>query len=277
MYMLLIPVVLYMFRAKIAQFLAPYVGQMDPQRFVFRGHLCSLLFGSLYIIPFEFVGLGGLQRVAYLGCLWAQVATSMWTIKANYGAPPTPQITGGFSMAALKETAQTAAQTMAPWFQKAMNTADFQFLFFVLIFLTAYPSVWALAILLRRSLWTVGKYGEKNLTEYRLWKLFSGTWAKLSDKELEAKVLHYSVLGEILLGFWLIVSLALPSRQILVLLLYWNYLKTRYQTPRSHANHEKAWIELNTQVAPLVEKVSILQKPIDMGKGWFQSGPAMQQ
>eukprot|EP00442_Polarella_glacialis_P011489 CAMPEP_0115138644 /NCGR_PEP_ID=MMETSP0227-20121206/57793_1 /TAXON_ID=89957 /ORGANISM="Polarella glacialis, Strain CCMP 1383" /LENGTH=260 /DNA_ID=CAMNT_0002546311 /DNA_START=103 /DNA_END=885 /DNA_ORIENTATION=+ len=256
-----------MFRSTISSRLSPLLESVSPQKAAFYGHLMTLVFATIYIIPFEFLGLGVLKRPAYLASLWTNLLTMLWTIKSNYGAPPMPQISG-YSMTALKQSFQSSAMTLAPWLQKAMNGVDFHFVFFVLIFISAYPSVWALCILGRRSLWSVCSYCSKNTPESRLWKLCAGSWDKL--KAREAEVLHYSVLGEILLGMWLVVSIALPSRQFLTTILYWNFLKTRYQVPRSHELHLKVWQQLGAQVDPVFKKVPILQKPLDLAKGWFQ-------
>jgi hypothetical protein len=267
MYWLLVPVVLYFGISKIAPRLLPFLPSLPPQKIVFYGHFSALAASLIYILPVELFGLGALKRVAYLASLWFNVLTSLWTIKSNYGAPPIPQI-GGLSLTTIKQSATAALQTMAPWLQKAMMGVDFNFLFLALIFLTAYPSVWVLVILGRRSLWSVCKYAESNMQESRLWLLFKTTWDKLKAKE--AEVLHYSTMAEILLGFWLVVNIFLPSRQILTCILYWNFLKTRYQVPRSHPLHAKAWLQIRQQVDPVLKKVPLLERPIDIAKGWFQ-------
>lgn len=81
--------------------------------------------------------------------------------------------------------------------------------------------------------------------------------------------MQYSTLAEVLLGIWLTISLLLPTRQVLACMLYWNFLWTRYQVPRSQPAHAKAWRQLGDMVAPVTNKVPILNKPIDMAKAWF--------
>merc|ERR1719217_183580 len=99
---------------------------------------------------------------------------------------------------------------------------EFHFLFFAMIFLSAPPCVLVLAVLGRRSLWSVCTYAEKNRAENALWKKFAPIWAKLKVQEKE--ILLYSALVEIAQGLWLTVQLFLPTRQVLILILYWNYL-----------------------------------------------------
>jgi len=253
---------LFFFRKQIAQRIAPLLPALPPQKAVFYGHLVTVVAAAAYILPLEFVGLRGVKRLAYLASLWSTILTSIFTIKANYGAPPVPE---GLS---LSNWRQVCATTLQPWLQKAMTGVDFAFLFFALIFVTSNPSVAALLILGRHRLWAVCTYCSKNTPESRLWLAFAPTWAKL--KAQEQQVLAYAATAEILLAFWLTVSLLLPSRQILTCIMYWNYLKTRYQVPRSHELHAQAWRQLGQQIQPALKAVPILQKPIDFAKGWFQ-------
>lgn len=260
MWWLVVAAGLFFFRGKIAEYAARFLPASSPQQTAFMGHFTMLLGAILYVV-LTVVGLGGLGRPCYLISMWSTVVTSILTIKANYGAPPMPEKIGLSELKAF-------APTLQPWLQGAMTGADFPFLFFALIFATAYPSIPALVILGRRSLWSVSTYCAKNTPESRLWKAFAPTWEKLKAREKE--VLAYSAMAEVLLALWLTASLFLPSRQIMATLMYWNYLKTRYQVPRSHALHAQAWSQLGGHVAPLLKAVPILNKPLDMAKGWFQ-------
>lgn len=268
---------LYMFRSQITKVLEPvlskfrhYLPETTPQKNAFYGHLLVLVGGVVYVLPIEFVGLGGMKRMAYLISLWSTIATSGMLIKVNYGTPPVPQISG-FSMAALKEL----MPAMQPWLQKVLLSVDFHFLFFSLIFVAANPSLFALLILGRRSLWTVCSYCTKNAeAQGRVWQLFKPMWEKLQQKEPE--VLQQSALAEIMLGVWLAVSLAMPSRQILTCFLYWNYLKTRFQAPKSAKHHVKAWGQIGATAQPVLKMAPFLSKPIDMAKDWFKPKYQMQ-
>lgn len=264
MWWLAILPMIYFFRARVAKVVAPLLPDLPPQTVVFYGHLTTLVAAVLFVLPLELVfsPYRMLKRVAYLGSLWSAVGIMVFTIKSNYGPPPIPQNLGWRN---LKESLSVALQ---PWLMKAMMGADFQFLFFALIFLPAYASVWPIAILARRSLWSVCTQCAKTNSQNRLWLLFAPTWAKL--KAREPQVLAQSAVAEVLLGLWLTISLMLPTRQIFTCMLYWNYLRTRYQVPRSHEQHLQAWRQLGGQIQPLLKVVPLLQKPIDLAKGWFQ-------
>lgn len=223
-----------------------------------------LVAALVYLIPMEFMGLGGVKRMAYIMALWAQVLNAAFTITANY-KDRMPEIpTTGFSMAAMKETMAKAA----PWLQEVMMGVDFHFLFFALIFLAATPSVIVLGILGRRSLWSVCTYCSKNTPENKLWVRFLPTWNQLKAKEKQ--VLFYSCLAEVGLGLFLVAQIATPSRQLITCLLYWNYLRTRYQVPRSHPQHLEAWQFLGAKVQPLLRMVPPLNIPLNYAKNWFQ-------
>lgn len=271
MWHLLVIAGLYMMRGKIAPLLSPvfskltpYLPEMNPQKNSFYGHLLMLAGGVIFVLPIEFIGFGGLKRLAYLASLWSTIVTSGMNIKANYGAPPMPQISG-FSMAAFKEL----IPTMQPWLEKTLLSVEFHFLFFALIFVVANPSLFALLILARRSFWAVCSYCVKTPdAQGRLWQLAKPMWEKLKTKETE--VLQQSALAEIMLAFWLTVSLFLPSRQIITCILYWNYLKIRFQAPKSAVHHVKAWGQIDNTVSPVMRVVPFLSKPIDMAKEWFK-------
>jgi len=262
MMMWLIPFAgLFFFRGKIATLLGPYLPELPPAKTSAFGHFLIVISAIIYIIPLELLGLRMVKHIAYLSTMWCTVITLMFTLKANYGMPPIPS---NLSWSNWKEVGATALQ---PWLQKVMDGTDFHFLFFAVIFLTAYPSIPALSILARRSLWAVSTYCSKEMPDNRLWMMFAATWDKLKAKEKE--VLSFSALAEVLLAFWLTISLFLPSRQILTCFLYWNYLRTRYQMRRSHPAHLAAWQQLGGHASPVLSRVPILNKPIDMAKGWF--------
>lgn len=266
MWWLAVVAVVYFFRGKIGALVGPYLPNLDPQKTVFYGHLITLVCAVIYIFPIELVGLGAFKRPVYLFSIWSVVCTAVFTIKANYGAPPI--MTDNFSIKNWKASLQTMTMAMQPWLQKAMMGTDFHFLFFALIFVTANPSVFALLILGRRALWNVCTLCAKVDPPGRIFGMFAPTWAKLKAKEQQ--ILLGSALGEILLGIYLAVSIALPSRQLLACFMYWNYLKTRFQVPRSHPVQLQAWQILEKQILPLTSRVAILNKPIDMAKNWFK-------
>mmetsp|Transcript_10769 Transcript_10769/g.31817 ORF Transcript_10769/g.31817 Transcript_10769/m.31817 type:complete len:266 (-) Transcript_10769:218-1015(-) len=255
---------LFFFRGKIAQYGSRFLPSSTPQETAFMGHLI-MLGSAIGYVPLSFLGAG---RSLYLISMWSTIVTSLLTIRANYGPPPTPQKLGIAEIKAFMPTLQ-------PWLQGAMTGPDFPFLFFCLIFVTAYPSIPALLILGRRSLWSVCTYCAKNTPERRLWKAFSGTWDRLKAKEKE--VLAYAAMAEILLAIWMTASLLLPTRQLMATFLYWNYLRTRYQVPRSHPLHLQAWTQLGQHVQPVLTKVPLLNKPLDMAKGWFAPQYVQQQ
>jgi len=189
MMMLLVPAGIFMFRNKISAILGPYIPAISPQKISYLGHLITLSTACIYVLPLEFVGLGAFKKTAYMVSMWSATCTMMLNIKANYPLPDMPD-TAGLSltnMAAMKAWMTTTLESsVKPWLQKAMMGVDFHFLFFSLIFLTASPSIAPLAILARRSLWTVCSYCSKNSPDGFVWSKFAPIWeAKLKPKEKE--------------------------------------------------------------------------------------------
>jgi hypothetical protein len=256
----------YVFRGKIAAKLKPLL-TANPQQTAYKGNLVTLLAAICYPLPLELVGLGAIKRTAYMLCLWSVVLTSIATIGNNYGMPP---LGDGISFSNWKQSMQSMMARTQPWLEKVMQQGPaFHVLFFALIFLAAYPSMPAILILGRRALWTVCTQCAKQNAGGMVWSRFQSTWTKLKAREEE--VVLYSTLAEIGIGIWFVVSLLLPSRQIFTTLLYWNYLKTRYQVPGSwQKQHFAAWRMLGSRAEPVLKAVPILNKPLDMAKGWFQ-------
>lgn len=268
---MLFPAGLFFFRGKIAGFLAPYLPVLNPQKTAMLGHMVTLGAGFVYILPVELAGLGAVKRPMFMLSMWSTILTCMSTIKANIGLPAI-SMPGGLSLSTIKSGAQTAMMQIQPWLQKAMMSPDFAFLFFALIFLTAYPSVAPLVILGRKSLWTVCTLAEKEMPENRSWLRFKPIWENKLKPKTE-QVTHYAALAEIALGFYLVVCLMLPTRQLLATLLYWNYLTTRYKVPRSRKHHGPAWKEIGDRFEPVFKALPILRKPVTMAQGFFD-GPS---
>mmetsp|Transcript_73596 Transcript_73596/g.137532 ORF Transcript_73596/g.137532 Transcript_73596/m.137532 type:complete len:271 (-) Transcript_73596:136-948(-) len=266
MWWLLSSVALAFAGSRALKALGPYIGD-DASKRVALGHAFTVASGAVFLLPIDLIGLGFVKRIAYTACLWSAVITCGYTVKANFGFPKVPQ---GMSMTNFSAIKQAATTVLQPWLQEVMiKGVDFHFIFFALIFIAAQPSPLAVGILCRRSLWSVCAYCSKNTPTLRLWLKFKPVWdGKLKPRE--AEIVQYSALAEVGLGIWLVVSILLPMRQILVTVLYWNYLKTRFQMPRSHDQHLKAWQTLGEKVEPAFKALPILRKPVDMAKGWFQ-------
>lgn len=266
MWWLVAAAALFFFRGKIAQLFAPFLGDAKKlSHLAFYGHCVTVIAGVLYVLPVEFIGLGGVKKLFWLSCMWSTVTSCMLTLGANYGSPPFPE---NFQISNWRQGMQEVSVKLQPWLQQAMTSADFPVLFFALIFLAAHPTIWVLLILGRRSLWSVCTVCAKEYPNNRLWKMFEPRWNGL--KAQNNQILEYSAFAEVGLGLWLTVALFLPMRQILTCILYWNYLKMRFQMPRSNPQHAKAWGMIGQRVDPLFKALPILNKPLDMAKNWFK-------
>uniref|UniRef100_A0A7S1AJ29 Uncharacterized protein n=1 Tax=Noctiluca scintillans TaxID=2966 RepID=A0A7S1AJ29_NOCSC len=266
MYWLAIVAALYFGRGFIGKKLAPYVSGVSPQTLVVCGHSVSLACGLLFVLPVELLGLAPAKRFMFFMCLANSGMASAVSVTRVYGWPPVPS---DMSFSALRSGA--AFTQLAPYIQRVMMGPDFQSLFYSLIFIAAPPSLLVLPVLLRRSLWCLCIHCTSTNSENRLWLRFQPTWKKLRAPTVEAEVLQYNALAEILLGFWFVVNLFLPTRQIITLVLYWNYLKIRYQFEKTDKPfHSKAWQRLGAKVEPLLCMLPFLRTPLEWLKSWFQ-------
>jgi len=269
MLMWLLPIGLWMFGGRIFQRIQPYLPNVSPTQATFLGHCMALQGAVVYAVPLEFVGLGVAKRLGYLACMWATVGTSVWTLKSNFGAPRIPE--GSMSFSALRSMGiDKFMDPVKPWMQQVLTSMDFHFLTFGVIFLNAYPTIIAVGILGRRSLWFVASQCAKPESPYAnsfLWLRFKPLWERMKARDKEVVV--YAALAEILLAFWLTANLFLPSRQIATCMMYWYFLTLRCQVPRSREYHLQAWQRLDASAAPLFKAVPILRKPVDMAKVYF--------
>jgi hypothetical protein len=256
----------YFFRGKIAQLVAPLLSDTKKVKGLeFYCHCVAVLAGVVYAVPLELVGLGMVKKLAWLSCMWASVLASLIFLGTEFGGPPMPD---KFELKNWRQSMQEMQVKLQPWLQNSMMSVNFHFLFFSLIFLAASPTVFVVLILGRRSLWSVCTVCEKESRTRTLWLWFAPRWDKL--KAQNAQIVEYSALAEVGLGLWLGISLLLPTRQILTCILYWQYLKMRYQVPKSQVYHLKAWQTIYSRVEPLFKAVPILNKPLNWAKGQFK-------
>jgi len=222
-------------------------GIISPNTLALALHsLCALtslsaLFGA------EFVGIP-VKFPSFLVCLLSSVVT----IITNYGAPN--------------------MSDYSVWLSNVAQSADFPFFMISMIFIAksnGLADYIALLIIARRSLWFVATHLNKSQAESRLWKFVQPTWQVA--KSIEDKVLLMSATCEIMIAFWLTLLLLTPQRQFLSVFVYWNFLRMRYQAPRSHGHHERAWAVIGDKAEPALRRLGPLAGGLEKIKRWFTS------
>jgi len=81
-------------------------------------------------------------------------------------------------------------------------------------------------------------------------------------------------MSEVVTGFVVIASLVV-TRAFMLPFVYWNMLRMRFASPEASAHHQQAWRSINAAVAPLLDKVPALQRPLGWARDWFTK-PARQ-
>jgi hypothetical protein len=167
-------------------------------------------------------------------------------------------------------------------FASCMTGAEFPFLFLPLMFMNAYAtdsmggSVFpfgigdylVVLILVRRTVWFLGNHGSKSWVNIKLWTTVAAPiWTNLKSRE--ASVLHLSVLAEIFIGFWLILLVLTPARQLINTFVYWNYLRMKLLAPRSRPGHSAGWASVDKATAGIRAQIPVVEKPIQLVKKWF--------
>lgn len=207
-----------------------------------------------------------LSHAARFAAMASSVSASVLVIITNYGVP--------------KISRASIRQPLQEYLAKCMSGAEFSFLFFSLMFLNDTTSqmlgVFPLGVcdyvstllVVRRSLWFLGSHGSTTWSESPVWiRFFGPLWARLNSQT--SFVLEMASLTEVLLGFWLILLVLTPARQLLVCFVYWNFLRIRYLAPRSRASHIAAWSKVDAKTQPLRQTVTLLEKPVAFMQRWF--------
>ncbi|CAD7969113.1 unnamed protein product [Amoebophrya sp. A25] len=224
----------------------------SPQSFVVQCHSFALLSAIVYVIPFDLLGFQ-IQAYFYSAAMWCSLAASCITIVSNYGSPPVRE---GW------EKCKVYLGTVVP-------ATEFHWLFYATIFITFPPCLPVLAIPARRSLWAILKFAGKNMQAVPQLAQLKPQYDQLMAKE--AEVMLYSAVAEVALGFYLILMLIFPeTRSIMIVFVYWTFLRMRYQNPKSQKQQQAAWELVGQRVEPVLEKVPPLRKAVDYAKVYFQ-------
>ena len=184
--------------------------------------------------------------VAYLSCL----ISSIVTVLSNYGTPK------------ISEYKQ--------WLSTVAQGADFPFFMISMIFISKSLGIadyLGMLIIGRRSLWFIATHASKTESKSAIWKSIEPKW--LVAKALEDKILLISATCEIMIGIWLVIMLLTPQRQLLSLFVYWNYLRLRFNAPRSQQYHQRAWSVIDDYTLPYTP--SFLSTAVNKGKAWFRT------
>eukprot|EP00899_Mesostigma_viride_P013174 jgi/Mesvir1/21858/Mv04238-RA.1 len=154
------------------------------------------------------------------------------------------------------------------WFQPIVLSNDFQWMFFCLIFLSARPSAVVLAPLLIFAAYNTLGYLAANFNQISLWRNHGERlYAVMVARTQEA--LNFTALLEVVTAFFLTAELLTVRRQILVVFMYWNYLKMRFHGPESSYRHRQVWAVVGGKVAPVLRFLPFLNMPVEYVKRWF--------
>ena len=233
---------------------------MDPKDVNLYGHVGVLLLFILWIVPL----IGG--GATYFPAMVLNLCIGGYTIKANYGSPPTQ----GFSMSKWRES----LYPVQLWMQKVMQGAEIQYMMFTMVWLSQAPNVLVAVIIARRSLWTVCTGMASRYEESRVWGIISPVWTKLKANELQ--ILEQCVFLEIALGFLCIFRVVTGGMSgILSCYMQWSFLKMRYNGAYTNkptnpaAMHKRCWSVLHAKVEPVLTAVPVLNTGLSYITKWF--------
>lgn len=258
-WLLIIPVVLYLFRDKVPV-LKEYIGggklaglftAVPPGIVVLRLQSAVFFFCILYLVPFSVVGLN-LENWFYSGALWVAVLSSIWTITANYKLPNYRE--DGF-------------KGVQAWLSKLAITTEFHFLFYSCIMLGMDPFIYFLVVPARRAMWTVFKNAAKVAKDHPAWESVRPKWEEVEAQEKD--VLIYMALVEISIGFYFVAMVCTGSGGVITTIAYWNFLQIRYSSAKSHEPHSSAWNTIGAKIPQPIQNAPGIKHVLDFGKRQF--------
>eukprot|EP00392_Amoebophrya_sp_AT5.2_P017589 g17971.t1 len=223
---------------------------MDPRTLVPKLHqfvvLCTMLY--VLLLPIELVtGFGwGLYAWLYLAAMWISMASSLVTMYLREGW-----------------------EKCKMYIAQVIPSIEFHWLFYTLVFFNGPQYVLALIIPARRSFWNILKTQGAVILSHPQFAAYKPQYELLMSQEKQ--VLLYFTLVEIALGFYLIAGLVVfEEKPFLSVVLFWQFLRMRYQAPRNRAMQDQAWGLVGEKVDPVVGKVPPLAKGLDWCKTKFK-------
>ncbi|KAK9806982.1 hypothetical protein WJX72_009425 [[Myrmecia] bisecta] len=222
--------------------------QAGPQGLLFGLHTLLLLLALVYLQPLK-------PRLSWAAWrLSQQVALVMYAYKVflKAGAPPLRPFPAGIKN----------------WVARVTPSTDFQYLLMTLMFLTARPITLVLVPTLVLALYHTSAFAASRFGQHPLWRKYGApAHAWLTSRQTQA--LTYNAAAEIGVGFLVIAALLSPPRNLLLVFLYWNFLRMRFYSPDAAAYHRQVWGSINMKVSPLLDRVPALRMPIGYVQRWF--------
>ncbi len=240
---------------------APSKSLVDPNVVAIVLNTVTTICGIIYLVT-----LNSGFRVFAVG---AAAISSVFVVVMNYGLPQVSR--------------QAIRVPLQEWFGRCLSGAEFPFLFFALMFIHDYASQvgWAFGladyvavlILVRRSVWFLGTHASKSsaVSNSRPWQMLGNPlWTFLKLKE--PKVLEISTLAEVLIGFWLVLLVLTPARQLLNTFVYWTFLRVKYMAPRSRPGHLAAWQKIDARTKHIRVRIPAIERLVQFAVQWFNQG-----
>lgn len=210
-----------------------------------------------------------LNSTARFVCVASTILNSGYIIITNYGVPQVSR--------------NSIKQPLQEYFARSMSGAEFPFLYFAMTFSSDYATqagglfplgladIVSIGLIVRRSIWFLGTHGSKAWTGRTVWKsLGSRVWGAL--KANETRVMEVVNLTEIVMGFWVIILVFTPARNILTCFVYWTYLRIKYMAPRSRLAHQAAWSTIDKMTQRIQRSLPFIEKPKAFMVNWFNQG-----
>jgi len=224
------------------------------QTLLFVGHLTIILCAIAYVVPF----LGfNFSFFCYRCCLQSVVGTSLMKLHTKYGLPPLRPL---------------SLDALTRWFQPVQMSTDFHYLFMALSVLRHPPLTIILAPPVCLAVYHAAAFANSTRiarTNLLGKKVMQPAYNALRNAQREALI--FNAAAEVMAFFQIIFRLFTKLRSIMLVFMFFNMLKMRYNSPDSQAYHKYVWSQIDARVVQpyLLRFVPQLHQPIEMVKRLF--------
>ncbi|KAF6258106.1 hypothetical protein COO60DRAFT_1701483 [Scenedesmus sp. NREL 46B-D3] len=195
-----------------------------------------------------------LSSWAYRRLTVALAASQALKLHTAFGMP------NGFNLAALKA-----------WWARVQRTSDAHYFLLAVAALVSAPHTYLLLPFLVLAVYQLAFFLSEHCSNRPLWQQHGEkAYQWLVQHKQQALLLNAQT--EIMNGFTLLVSLILPSRRPLLMLMVWQVLRLRYWSVDAAIHHRQIWQALDQLTAGYRQRLPIFQKAVNFGVTFFQQG-----
>eukprot|EP00775_Hariotina_reticulata_P011722 gene11722-11866_t len=206
-----------------------------------------LVLTVMYLQPFQPV----LSSWSYHTLFTAIIALQMLKLHQSYGLP------GAWNLSSI-----------SVWARPLLTSSDAHYLILAVGARLSSPVTAALPSFFVLALYSVAFFLSEHYSHHPLWRRQGAKFYQLMMK-YQQHALLFNAQNEIMLGFMMLVMVLMPQRQVVLLMVVWNFLRMRYWSTDGSWYHKQIWGMLEDKTRSWRQRFALLQKIADFGVNFF--------